>query len=396
MGGSLRFLDFADPGRFDVLVNGPGELQARTVEGRPLWSVREEVRQLEASTDFDPAHGRLLYCLVGNLHHERQVNVVGGPIEYYVADEMVVLAGRTGKVLARRKVDFPVEVDMLRHLDWSDGTGNLTGGGRFDIVLREWRKDKGGGVNLWAFDRRLNLLWRDTIETAWYGHHWAVQFFDADADGRDELLAGGILYDASGRRLWVHDRAEEMLAIHSAQHYDAVAIGHFAGDAQADPVAFLLGGSAGLYVADGLTGRTRAVHRIGHAQGRAFGKARADLPGTQVLAMTRWGNMGILTLFSGRGERLWTRQSDYRGQGAEFVTWPGGGPQLIWSCTSGPNQALYDGFGRRVRELRALPTLCGDRMRKDLGPRILRMGDDGQDYLGMHVDGLLHVFGPRQ
>jgi hypothetical protein len=89
------------------------------------------------------------------------------------------------------------------------------------------------------------------------------------------------------------DRDAKMMAIDGGEHYDAVAVGRFADDRTIDPVAFLLAGSAGVYVVDALTVRTRAIRRIGHAQGRHIGKLRADLPGQQLLAVTRWGHYGI-------------------------------------------------------------------------------------------------------
>lgn len=47
-------------------------------------------------------------------------------------------------------------------------------------------------------------------------------------------------------------------------------------------MALLFGGSAGVYVLDGSTGRTRMVQRIGHAQTHIkCGAMRKDLSGPQ-------------------------------------------------------------------------------------------------------------------
>ncbi len=395
LGGSPTFCDFAEEGRFDLLVPTPTGLRALTPEGQVLWETPiDRPSMVEPSTGVCD-EGRLLYVLAGERRGEEAVNVVGGAYRMAVQDEMLVLSGRTGQVLARKRIDVPIDEAMLRHLDWSDGTGNLRGGGAFDIVLREWRKDRGGGgIHLWAFDRELNLLWDHTIDTAWYGHHYAVAFADVNRDGRDELLAGGILLDASGQVLWTHDLAEEELAIPHAQHYDAVAVGDLADDDASDPVAFLLGGSSGCYVVDARTGRTRAAHRIGHAQGRFVGKLRDDIPGRQVVAATRWGNMGTLTLFTGRGERLWTIQPDYVGQGSCPVTWGSVRPQLLWTNTSVGVQGFHDGYGRRVKELTILQELCGSRPRRGIGSRPVRLGRAETDYLGLALERTLHVFGP--
>jgi len=380
LGGAPTFEDFIEPGRYDMLISGKNSLRAMTVEGQTLWETPISVQKIVFSKEHGE-HGRLLYGLIKT----------GGPRW----GEMVVIQGDDGSIVARS--ECPEFHEMLNLPDLSTTSGNFTNTGGFDIVLREWRREKGnGGVNLWAYDKDLNLLWHHEIQgTAWYGHHYAVQFYDVDGDGRDELLAGGTLFDADGKILWVHDRDEEVLRIGGAQHYDAVALGTFVEDKKIDPVAFLVAGSAGVYVVDGLTGRTRSFHRVGHAQGRLIGKVRNDIPGEQILIATRWGNMGILTLFSGHGDRLWTIQPDYIGQGSCPVQWGNIDPKLIWMNTTGPVQSLYDGYGRRVKELTELRQLWGEEPRTNVGARPIRMGKDKTDYLSFTLDGKMYVFGPE-
>jgi hypothetical protein len=394
LGGEPIFQDFAEPGRFDLLVPGAERVRALKADGEVLWDAPMSLRSQIVFSKQHGDHGRLIYAFTGVRSSSSRPGVRGEVQDQTVADEMVVLRGADGAVVARAKLpDLPPK---MRYVDYAQTSGNLTGTGGFDIVLREWRQDKeGGGEHLWAYDKDLNLLWQRTLHQAYYGHHYAVQFFDVNGDGRDELLAGGTLYDTWGNIAWVHDRQTEMLRITGAKHYDAVVLGDLAGDASVDPVAFLLGGSAGVYVVDGLTGRTRAVHRVGHAQGRFVGKVRGDLPGKQVLVVTRWGNYGILTLFSGHGDRLWSIQPDYIGQGSCPVTWGDSEIQLIWMNTSGPVQAFYDGYGQRVKLLPALSRLWGDRMRRDVGSRAVRIGSAATDYLAMTVEGRLYAYGPE-
>jgi hypothetical protein len=394
LGGTPIFHDFCEPGQYDALIPGKESLRAMTVDGRLLWETSLPVQQQIVFSRAHGDHGRLIYAFTGVREVNERGGIRGDVQRQVVADEMVVLQGRDGKLVARAKV--PPQQPHMRYLDYATSSGNLTDTGGFDIVLREWRQDKGGGgVHLWAYDRDLEPLWHSELPGAWYGHHYAVQFYDVDGDGCDELLAGGTLFDAQGNVLWVHDGDREVQHIFGAEHYDAVAIGAFAADEEVDPVAFLLGGSAGVYVVDALTGKTRAVHRIGHAQGRFVGRLRADLPGEQILAVTRWGNYGILTLFSGRGERLWSIQPDYIGQGSCPVQWGAADTQLIWVNTSGPIQALYDGYGQRVKALSELSLLWGDRMRRDVATGVIRMGSDVTDYLSLTVDSRMFVFGPE-
>ena len=124
-------------------------------------------------------------------------------------------------------------------------------------------------------------------------------------------------------------------------------------------------------------------------------RLRADIPSQQILAATRWGNYGILTLFSGRGERMWTIQPDFIGQGSCPVTWGDGDVRLIWANTSGPIQSLYDGYGRRVKVLSELRLLWGDRMRREVGTTVARMGTEPTEYLCLVLDNKLYAFGPQ-
>ena len=393
LGGTPLFADFAQPGRYDMLFSSGDRLWATTLEGEILWTTTLGLRGMVFSA-VHTDHGRLIYGFTGERSVKSQRSITGATANAVVSDEMCVIHGSTGAVAAIAKIP-PLE-DAVRITAFTGTSGKLSGPEGLDIVLREWRSDVGnGGFNLWAYDRDLNLLWNNRVSTP-YGHGYAVQFCDVDGDGADEFLAGGTLYSSDGQVIWVHDRAEEMAKISGAGHYDAVAIGAYAEDESVDPVAFLLGGSAGVYVVDGRTGRTRMVHRIGHAQGRLIGKVRRDLPGEQILVACRWGNMGILNLFSGYGDRLWTIQPDYLGQGSIPVRWGDEEEKLIWVNTSGPVQALYNGHGQRVKDLPELRRLWGNRMRRDVSTRVSRMGSDPTELLCIAFDGKMYAFGPEQ
>ena len=384
LGGSPEFNDFVEPGRFDMLVRG-AQLRALTSEGEFLWEIPERVRQSVFSRDCGPS-GRLIYALVGS----REVRP-----GHSVQDEMIVVEGRTGRILAR--TTLPPAAPDLNMFDLSPTSAALSSDEATDIVLREWREDfENGGLGLWAYDKDFNLLWQDTQGEAHYGHSHALAAFDIDGDGRDELLAGGVMYDSDGTVFWMHDRTDEMLRIKGAKHYDAVAVGNLAGTTEDDPTAFLVAGSAGVYVVDALTGRTRVFHRLGHAQGYTMGDVRPDLPGTEVLVVTRWGNFGIQSLLSGRGDRLWTIQPDYVAQGSTPVVWGSTGYHLAWTNTSRDAQAFYDGYGRLVKRLPELSRVWGDGMDRRRRGTVIRMGRDPMEYLTLTNGGVLYVFGPDE
>ena len=391
---NIFFGDFAHPGRHDMLISSDDRLKAMTVGGETLWEVPFGVKSplgIVFSEDYTE-NGRLIYGFTSARLLKKLPEMTtwySRSPQYTVWDEMCVIQGKDGKVLARARVPF--SEDPIPPLAFSTMTGNFTGSGSFDIVLRY---NTNGGNIFWVYDRNLNLLWKSEVKTP-YGHGHSVYFHDADGDGRDEILAGGTLYSPDGHVIWTHDLEAEMAEIPGAGHYDAVAIGAFSGDGSVDPVAFLVSGSAGVYVVDGLTGRTRMVHRVGHAQGRVVGKVRKDIPGQQVLVVCRWGNMGILDLFSGHGDRLWRAQPDYVGQGSAPVTWGDEEEQLIWMNTTGPVQSLYNGYGQRVKDLPELQQLWGNRMNQDVRTRVTRMGDDPRELICITVDGKMYAFGPE-
>ena len=381
--------DFHTPGRNDLLFDTPDGMVAETWDGRELWRCADRLRHLVFSAE--PVEGRrILYALTGTRGISRESptrSVQGLPMDSGIEDELVTLDGATGRISGR--IGLPPAPDgyPFRHFDLSCETGRISGTRATDILVRT---DSGeGGLLLWAFDRNLNPLWESRVHPG-YGHHNAVHFFDSGSADRDMILAGGHLLASTGEVIWRHDRADSFLTTLGGKHYDAAAIGHYADDAECDPVVFLIGGSAGVYVVDGRTGRTRAQHRIGHAQWCLPCKLRDDLPGTEVMVGTRWGSYGILTLFSGRGDRLWSIQPDYILQGTVPIQWTPEGPQVIWCNRSLMAMGLYDGYGRLVKPLDKIRKLYGNGTKKPT--QVLRRTPDGPDLLGLQIADTLHLF----
>ncbi len=389
LGGVPQCADFARAGRFDLLVTG-ASTRALTVEGEELWALEEPVFGAVFSSGYVDG-GRLIYALAGQRGGRERLTNWGATLDWAVQDELLVIRGTDGTVLARAKL--PEFEPWVNRAALSPRGINLTGDGT-DIIVREWRDDLGdGGVNLWAYTRDLRLLWSHRVRVP-YGHNEAVQAFDVDGDGREEILAGGTLLSPDGKVLWEHDLGDEMLALGAGGHYDTVAIGNFAGDPDLDPVAFLIGSARGVYVVDGRTGRTRAVHRTGHAQDHHVARLRDDLPGLQVLSVTRWGNPGIQTLFAGDGSRLWSIQPDFAGQGSRPVQWDD--RTLIWMNTSAAAQGLYDGHGRKVKDLPALRNLLTGVPRKDFQTFSAHLDTDPREMLCVAVGGMLYAFAPGE
>ena len=71
-------------------------------------------------------------------------------------------------------------------------------------------------------------------------------------------------------------------------------------------------------------------------------------------------------------------------------------PGVFWVNATGPAQAFYDGFGRRVKPLPKLRELCGNRMKLRINCRVVRVGEDPTDSLCLEMDGRLHLYKPEE
>lgn len=390
--GLLDAVDLRSRGENDLLLRSDEGLLATDWEGRELWRLREPVGQVKVTAE--PVRGsRRLYALVGR-EPSAYRNVRGGMNPIMLASQIVSLDAATGEELGRIDLPHDPEREEVRQYDFSCETGRLSSDEPGDFLIRQWRRDCGnGGRALWAFTGDLEPLWHARVSPA-YGHHYAVRMADLTGDGREEIVAGGTTFDARGRVIAEHDLAHEMAEIRGAGHYDAVTVGHLAEEVERDPVAFLISGSAGVYVIDPLTGRTRSAHRIGHAQGQQLCRVRDDMPGMQVLVHTRWANFGILTLFSGLGERLWSVQPAHIPV-AKAVRWASDGPEHIWVAATRESLALHDGEGRLVLPLEALKRAWGDRTACDVTASVLRRKPTGGDLLALTFEGRVLLFGPE-
>ncbi len=399
--GELRLpSDFSLAGTFDLrgqdthdlLLQGDEGLLAVDLEGNELWRLSGRIGRLKMCDE--PVEGlRRLYVLLGDEDPATGVTVRGEESTIVLASQIVALDAAAGEELDRTDLPDDPSRDNVRLYDFGSETGRLSDDRPGGFLIRQWRTDLGnGGETLWAFDPDLQLLWQTQVNPP-YGHHYAVRMCDLTGDGRPEIVAGGTTYSADGTAIARHDCAEEMGIIHGAHHYDAVAVGHFSEDPARDPVAFLVSGSAGVYVIDPLTGRTRSVHRVGHAQGQQVCRLRDDMPGRQVLVHTRWANFGILTLFSGLGERLWSIQPGYIPT-AHPVQWLPEGPQHLWTTATRECLALYDGSGRAVLPLDAVADAWGERSASQVSTSVLRASPGGHDLLALTIDDRMLLFGP--
>jgi rhamnogalacturonan endolyase len=401
--GELNWLETAETvyaAEIEELSNRyPSPVLYRTLDLRKYWPFKARVVTL----DKDGAKGFLLesdklvlvdmdgkviwerelkgyWPVTGEVHSGDSFDIFGT-----VGHKLTSLDGATGSIL--KQIDLPRLGASNTVGQWYDAPANLGGNSvARDFLIRE-NSHGGGGTILWAYDNNLNLLWKVDDVYPMYGHVHSFAYLDVNSDGRDEVYAGTSLYSADGKLLMKADAADEIAATLSyGVHVDAIVAGNFSDDPDLDPVIAACGGSAGFFVINGITGETLSVHKTGHAQGCYAGNFHPELPGLSVVAGTRWENFGILTYFSGRGDRLLSFQPDTISQGGPPVNWTGDGQEFVLISSSPKALGMYDGKGRKVvrfpDELKSTQS----------GVMVADVTGDPRDELIFLVDGELRIY----
>jgi hypothetical protein len=347
-GRHVRFGDLNGDGRLEmVMAQYTGMLDggdfaflscvtAVDLDGRVLWQWGEPNR----------AHGIIPADLCVQVH---DIDGDGRPEVVCCRNfEICVLDGRDGslKYSAPTPETGPMatwlpEDDLPRIPGDSICFADLEGAGARRNLLVKDRYS-----NLWAYDSRLNPLWKFHGNT---GHYPAVA--DIDGDGRDEVMVGYAMLDHDGTVLWRIDVAD---------HQDAIAIAPIDPDRAGSMIA-LACGDGGTVVCD-TSGRVLWRDHTGHVQRLTVAKVRGDVPGLQIITKTFWGNPDIICIYDAKGRML--QSTELTGGGAVLspVNWRGGGEELLLTSGSLRLGGLVDGHLRTVVAFPddGHPTLCAE------------------------------------
>ncbi len=308
---------------------GAGATLCMDLRGREIWRLAGELTSCIAAPRADG-----LNDIFGRL-----------------GDEHVLVDGPTGRIVRRLKTPASDDPKAIV-VPVGECVANLSGAplaGEF--FLREELPTSGGaGFRCWAVSRKLDILWEKRILPP-FGHSRSFAFCDVNGDGREEVLAGPTLLSHDGKVIWQWEDADLLYQpghYHRPDHVDSVAMGFFDADSEIGPVAHLQLGCNGNAVVDARTGRTLAIHRLGHVQWCQVGRLLEDHDGLQVLTNSRWGTYGYMAVFSATGKRLGTLQCDYLGAMHCPVNWTGDGWEHILLMGSQDALGLYDATGRKL------------------------------------------------
>ena len=333
-GRNLRFGDLDGDRQIDILIgqvvhHGPKDknselscLTAMTFDGRMLWQIGEP----------DPWKTHLTNDVAFQIH---DLDGDGSSeVIYCMNMELIVADGATGKTKYKTATpampdDIPPPYNRFgRILGDSLYFCDLRGTGHpRDIVIKTRYR------HLWALNDSLEIMWDAGCKTGHYPYA-----YDADGDGKDELVVGYSLIDNDGKFLWSLDERLK-------DHADGVAVVKFRPDSQ--PRVLCAASDEGIFFAD-LDGKILKHHFVGHVQNPAVANFRDDLPGMETVCINFWGNQGIIHFLDAEGDIYHDFEPCQHGSMCLPVNWTGRSEEYFVLSANVEEGGMFDGWGRRV------------------------------------------------
>ena len=357
-GRNVRFGDLDGDGTLDMLfaqnipkVRGDAFdqiscLTAMTLDGKVLWQLGRPDRRNGLLTNDTPFQ-------IHDIDGDGRSDVL------MVRDfKLQILEGSTGKVKKWAWMPPTPAQNNPRPYELNNGDSiafiNLSG----NRARREFLvKDRYN--NFWIFNSELQQVWQGKANTGHYPFP-----FDADGDGKDELLIGYSMWDSSGRALWNRENTFK-------DHIDGLAMGNFSDNPRAEPRVYASCSDEGFLILDRLGNILKHV-RIGHAQTASIAKYRPDLAGLQYLTVNFWKNPGIVTLFDVDGNILIQGEPIHTGSPLLPVNWRGDGQEFALLSGNVREGGMIDGHLKRV-------VVFPDDGHPDLAAMVINLTGDPRD-----------------
>jgi len=367
-GGDIRIGDLTGNGQVDFLVYKalggihPCFLGAFSLEGEPLWSLGDKHLEIKDSDSKDAflttlSPDRPGPVAIYDIDADGHAEVICFWIDTDVSEaskwdlssiRLMILDGATGAV--KRSVVS----DELRQCNaYVDGEkhipnyvhqrlmiANLSGNAQpQDFVVKV-------GVNILAFNHKLELLWQHTDRWFRYPKHSAYipAVGDFNDDGLDEVNGGNFGLAADGTVLW-----DKFLG----DNIDSVLVEEWDGKKRA-----ILSGGGQVVDSEGKPVFSLGFGIVPHGQEIRHGNLLSD--STPNLIIRYNGHHSDLIVVDNNGEIRSRFKVDEtpNNTGLEIIRWHGfGDPELIYSPA-----ALYDAEGNKVVSFPDLPPPSGGKM----------------------------------
>ena len=201
--------------------------------------------------------------------------------------------------------------------------------------------------NVWAYNNKLELLWHRHVNSGHFPYA-----FDINGDGKDELVVGHSLLTADGELLW------ELPGMKC--HVDEIVIGKF--DPENDKYQIAMASGEDGFILVDQNGQIINQDMPGHAQRVSVANYRPDLPGLEICVVTFWRNTGIITMYDGKGNKLYSHEPGANGNLLSPVNWDSSGDALMLYSANMELGGLYNGYLEQIVSFPAdgHPELCCD------------------------------------